>query len=151
MIAVIQRVKGASVTVKEQVVGRCGMGYAVLLGVANGDTEKDAEVLATKLSKLRIFEDENQKMNLSPENVGGEILIISNFTLYGNTVRGFRPDFMNAMMPQRAEEMYLKFIELCKNYPYKKIQTGKFGADMKVDVSNDGPVNIFIETESVRK
>ena len=151
MRAVIQRCNNASVTVENEVIGKIGKGFVVFLGVKNDDTDFDLEYLARKIAGLRIFEDENQKMNLSPENVGGEILIISNFTLYGNTVRGFRPDFMNAMMPQRAEEMYLKFIELCKTYPYKKIQTGKFGADMKVDVSNDGPVNIFIETESVRK
>lgn len=151
MRAVIQRCNSAQVTVDSEVIGKIDKGFVVFLGVRSDDTDWDLEYLARKIAGLRIFEDENGKMNLSPEAVGGEILIISNFTLYGNTVHGFRPDFITAMMPQRAEEMYLKFIELCKTYPYKKIQTGKFGADMKVDVSNDGPVNIIIETENVRK
>lgn len=151
MRAVIQRCNNASVTVDNEIIGKIDKGFVVFLGVRNDDTDWDLEYLARKIAGLRVFEDENAKMNLGPEAVGGEILIISNFTLYGNTVHGFRPDFMTAMMPQRAEEMYLKFIELCKTYPYKKIQTGKFGADMKVDVSNDGPVNIIIETENVRK
>lgn len=151
MRALIQRCNNASVTVEGKVIGQINKGFVVFLGIRNDDTDWDLEYLARKVAGLRIFEDENQKMNKGMQEVDGEILIISNFTLYGNTVRGFRPDFITAMMPQRAEEMYLKFIELCKSYPYKKIQTGQFGADMKVDVSNDGPVSIIIETENVRK
>ena len=151
MRAVIQRCNSAQVTVNNEVIGKIDKGFVVFLGVRNDDTDWDLEYLARKIAGLRIFEDENQKMNLSPEAVGGEILIISNFTLYGNTVHGFRPDFITAMMPQRAEEYVNKFVEECrKTNCFKKINTGVFGADMKVSVENDGPVTIIMETEKTK-
>ena len=151
MRAVIQRCNKAQVTVDGQVVGKIGKGFLVLLGVGNTDTEWDINYLAKKIAGLRIFEDENGKMNLSSGQIDGEILIISNFTLYGNAYDGFRPSFSDAMMPARAEEYYNQFIKQCHNYPFKNIQTGIFGADMTIDIQNDGPVTILIESEKARK
>ena len=151
MKAVIQRCTNAEVKVDGNLVGKISKGFMVLLGIGQDDTDWDIQYLARKIAGLRIFEDENQKMNKSMQDIGGEMLVISNFTLYGETDHGFRPSFVRAMMPIRAKEMYLKFVEMSKAYPYKNIQTGEFGADMKVDVSNDGPVTIIIDTEKVRK
>ncbi len=151
MRAVIQRCNNANVTVEGKIIGQINKGFVVFLGVCEDDTDWDLEYLVRKIAGLRIFEDENQKMNKSMQDVGGEMLVVSNFTLYGETDHGFRPSFVRAMMPIRAKEMYLKFVEMSKAYPYKNIQTGEFGADMKVDVSNDGPVTIIIDTEKVRK
>ena len=149
MKAVIQRCLSASVEVDKKIVGKIGKGFVVFLGVGKQDTEKDLEYLVKKISGLRIFEDENEKMNLSISQVNGEMLVISNFTLYANTSHGFRPDFFNAMMPQRAEEFFNLFIENCKKTnQFKKIESGIFGADMKVLVENDGPVTIIIESEN---
>jgi len=146
--AVIQRCLNAQVKVEKQVIGKISKGFVVFLGIGKNDNDEDLAYLVKKVSGLRIFEDENNKMNMSSSQVGGELLVISNFTLYANTTRGFRPDFFDSMMPQRAEEYVNKFIKECeKTNCFKKIQTGKFGADMKVLVENDGPVTIIIETE----
>ena len=139
MIAVIQRVKGASVTVEEKIVGRCGVGYAVLLGVAVGDTEKDAEVLATKMSKLRIFEDENARMNRSILDVGGEALVVSNFTLLANYSHGNRPEYLSAAAPAEANRLYEYFCERLAAL-IGHVEKGIFGADMRVEIIGDGPV-----------
>lgn len=149
MKAVIQRCNSASVEVDNKIVGKINKGFAVFLGIGKNDTDEDLDYLVKKISGLRIFEDENQKMNLSISQIEGEMLVISNFTLYANTSHGFRPDFLNSMMPQRAEEYVNKFIENCKQTNcFKNIQTGIFGADMKVCVENDGPVTIIIYTEN---
>ncbi len=149
MKAVVQRCLSASVEVDKKIVGNISRGFVVFLGVGKNDTEDDLNYLVKKISGLRIFEDENEKMNLNISQVGGEMLVISNFTLYANTSHGFRPDFFNAMMPQRAEEMVNLFIENCnKTNCFKKINSGIFGADMKVCVENDGPVTIIIESEN---
>lgn len=148
MRAVIQRCLSANVEVEGKVIGAIQKGFVVFLGVGKNDTDQDLQYMVRKISGLRIFEDENQKMNKSISQVEGEMLVISNFTLYGNTSHGFRPDFFDSMMPQRAEEYVNKFIEECeKTNCFKKINTGKFGADMKVNVINDGPVTIIMESE----
>ncbi|MBR4873493.1 MAG: D-tyrosyl-tRNA(Tyr) deacylase [Clostridia bacterium] len=150
MIAVVQRVKRASVTVEGQVVGKCGMGYAILLGVAVGDTEKDAKVLATKLSKLRIFEDENQKMNRSILDVGGEALVVSNFTLLANYSHGNRPEYMSAAAPAEANRLYEYFCEQL-NASVPHVGRGVFGADMAVEIMGDGPVTIVMDSKVLIK
>ncbi|MBR4003457.1 MAG: D-tyrosyl-tRNA(Tyr) deacylase [Clostridia bacterium] len=148
MRAVIQRCLSANVEVEGKVIGAIQKGFVVFLGVGKNDTDQDLQYMVRKISGLRIFEDENQKMNKSISQVEGEMLVISNFTLYGNTSHGFRPDFFDSMMPQRAEEYVNKFIEECeKTNCFKKINTGKFGADMKVNVINDGPVTIIMGSE----
>ena len=149
MRAVIQRCLSANVEVEGKVIGDIQKGFVVFLGVGKNDTDQDLQYMVRKISGLRIFEDENQKMNKSISQVEGEMLVISNFTLYGNTSHGFRPDFFDSMMPQRAEEYVNKFIDNCKQTNcFKNIQTGIFGADMKVLVENDGPVTIIIDTEN---
>lgn len=152
MKAVIQRCLSASVKVDNKTVGKINNGFVVFLGISKDDTLEDLDYLVRKVSGLRIFEDENQKMNKNITQVDGEMLVISNFTLYANTVHGFRPDFMNAMMPQRAEELVNLFIEKSKEtQAYKNIEHGIFRADMKVFVENDGPVTIIIESGDRKK
>ena len=149
MKAVIQRCLDAKVEVENKIVGKIDKGFVVFLGIGKNDTDEDLNYLVRKISGLRIFEDENEKMNLNISQVNGEMLVVSNFTLYANTNHGFRPDFFNSMMPQRAEEYVNKFIQECKKTKgFKNIQTGIFGADMKVSVTNDGPVTIIIESEN---
>lgn len=150
MIAVIQRVKNASVTVEEKLVGRCGVGYAVLLGVAVGDTEQDAEVLATKMSKLRIFEDENGKMNRSILDVGGEALVVSNFTLLANYSHGNRPEYLSAAAPAEANRLYEYFCERLAAL-IGTVEKGIFGADMRVEIIGDGPVTIVMDSKVLIK
>ena len=151
MKAVIQRCLKASVEVDKKIIGDINKGFVVFLGIGKDDTDKDLDYLVRKISGLRIFEDENQKMNKNISQIDGEMLVISNFTLYANTTHGFRPDFINSMMPQRAEEYVNKFVEECrKTNCFKKINTGIFGADMKVCVENDGPVTIIIESEKAK-
>ena len=150
MIAVIQRVKNASVTVEEKLVGRCGVGYAVLLGVAVGDTEQDAEVLATKMSKLRIFEDENGKMNRSILEVGGEALVVSNFTLLANYSHGNRPEYLSAAAPAEANRLYEYFCERLAAL-IGTVEKGIFGADMRVEIIGDGPVTIVMDSKVLIK
>ena len=150
MIAVIQRVKRASVVIDGNTAGECGRGLMVLLGVAEGDTRLDAELLAAKMTKLRIFSDDNGKMNLSVKDVGGEILVVSNFTLLANYAKGNRPDYMNSAKPDVANELYEYFKSLVKN-EVKHVGSGEFGADMEVTIVNDGPVTIVMDSKMLNK
>lgn len=145
MIAVIQRVSGASVSVDGETVGKCGHGLCILLGVAEGDTREDADALARKILNLRIFEDENGKMNRSLVDVAGEMLVISNFTLLASYKKGNRPDYMNAARPDAANELYEYFADNCRCFV--PVECGVFGADMKVDIHNDGPVTIVMDSK----
>ena len=150
MIAVLQRVSKASVSVEDNVVGKCGKGLCILLGVADGDSEKDAKALAEKISKLRIFTDENDKMNLSVMDIDGEALVISNFTLLANYAHGNRPDYMSAAKPAEADRLYEYFCaELATKI--KSVEKGVFGADMAVEISNDGPVTIVMDSKILVK
>ena len=144
MKVVIQRVANAQVEVNEKIVGKISKGYLVLFGVKEGDTIEQADALADKICKLRIFEDENEKMNLSINDVSGELLIVSQFTLYANCEKGNRPSFVEAMETKKANEIYEYFVERCKE-KVKKVEKGVFGADMKVSLLNDGPVTIVLE------
>lgn len=144
MKLVIQRVTRASVTVDGQVCGKIGDGFLVLLGIGQDDTEKECERLAAKMTGLRIFSDENGKTNLSLKDVGGELLIISQFTLYADCRKGHRPNFLMAKEPKEAERLYDYFCDLCRK-DIAVVEKGIFGADMKVDLLNDGPFTIILE------
>ena len=144
MRIVLQRVTSASVTVGGEVTGRIGTGYLVRLGVGQGDTEEDCRRLADKLINLRIFSDENGKINLSLADVGGELLIVSQFTLYADCRKGNRPNFIQAGKPDEAERLYNYFADYCRSKG-KHVETGIFGADMKVELVNDGPFTIVLE------
>ena len=145
MKIVVQRVKNAKVEVEGKVVGKIDKGFLVLLGVTHNDTEEQADYLAKKLCGLRVFTDENDKMNLSLKDVGGELLIVSQFTLYADCSQGNRPSFINAAKPDKAEELYEYFCNQCSQKYNIKVEKGIFGADMKVSLLNDGPVTIIIE------
>lgn len=145
MRTIIQRVKYAKVDVDNKTIGKIEKGFLILLGITHTDTEKEVKWLANKVKDLRIFEDENGKMNLSLEKIQGEVLIISQFTLYGNCIKGRRPAFIDAARPDLANNLYLKFIEEFKNFGIKT-ECGEFGADMKVELLNDGPVTLIIDT-----
>lgn len=147
MRAVVQRVTNADVKIDGRVNGKIDDGLLVLLGVGNGDTEEDMKYIAYKIIKLRIFSDENDKMNLSLEDVGGSMLVISQFTLYGDCSHGRRPYFGNAMEPVSANEMYEKFVAYIREQGIHT-ETGEFGADMKVSLTNDGPVTIILESKN---
>ena len=149
MIAVLQRVKQASVTVDGALVGSCGEGLSILLGVANGDTEVDAEVLAEKIVNLRIFTDENDKMNLSLKDMDGEMLVVSNFTLLASYKKGKRPDYMGAASPAEANRLYEYFIALCREQ-VRQVGCGVFGAHMEIQLTNDGPVTIVMDSEVLK-
>jgi len=149
MIAVIQRVSEAKVEVEGKTVGACGKGFLILLGVAEGDTERDGILLAEKIRKMRIFEDENGKMNRALADVDGELLVISQFTLLANYAHGNRPDFLNAAKPAVAEPLYDGFCEYIRTY-VPKTEKGIFGADMKVSLVNDGPVTIVMDSKVLR-
>ena len=151
MKAVIQRVTEASVSVDGRVVGSCKKGYMILLGVGEEDTPAEAELLAAKTANLRVFCDENDKMNLSLLDVGGEVLVISQFTLCADTKKGNRPSFIHAMEPVRAKEYYEYYCEQLKGLGVKHIGRGIFGADMKVSLVNDGPVTILLDTDIWKK
>ncbi len=144
MKIVIQRVTNAQVEVDKKVVGKIGKGFLVLLGVTHEDTKENADYLVKKLCKLRVFSDENDKMNLSLKDVNGELLIVSQFTLYANCKDGNRPSFVEAAKPEQANELYEYFCSECKKNNIK-VEKGIFGADMKVSLLNDGPVTIVIE------
>lgn len=146
MRAVIQRVKRSSVTVDEQLISQIGKGYMILLGVCEGDTEKDMNTLVAKISKLRIFADENDKMNLSIVDVKGEILLVSQFTLCAQCRHGNRPAFVTAMKPDIANAMYEKFGASLEKLGIP-VKYGVFGAMMDVELINDGPVTIVLETK----
>lgn len=149
MIAVIQRVKCASVSIDGVINGECGEGLMILLGVAADDTKIDAELLATKIGKLRIFCDENGKMNLSVKDVNGEALIVSQFTLLANYKKGNRPDYFGAAQPSVAIPLYDYFVDLMKK-EVKHVGTGQFGADMQVNILNDGPVTIVMDSNQLK-
>lgn len=149
MIAVIQRVRNSSVSIDGVVRGECGHGLMILLGVSKDDVKLDAELLATKISKLRIFCDENGKMNLSVKDVDGEALIVSQFTLLANYRKGNRPDYFGAGSPDHANELYEYFVELMRK-EVKHVGTGEFGADMQVSILNDGPVTIVMDSNVLK-
>ena len=149
MKLLVQRVSKASVDVEKETIGKINKGFLVFLGVTHTDNEEVADYLVNKLCKLRVFEDENEKMNLSIEDIKGELLIISQFTLYAETKKsGNRPSFTDAAEPQYANKLYEYFCERCKEKGIN-VQTGKFGADMKVELLNDGPVTIMLEKENM--
>ncbi len=145
----IQRVTSASVTVDEQIIGSIGKGYMVLIGVAQTDTTKEADKLLKKIVNLRIFEDENGKTNKSLKDVNGELLLVSQFTLYADTRHGNRPGFTTAGKPDMANEMYEYIIEEAKKTGFK-VETGSFGADMKVSLVNDGPFTIMLDSDEMK-
>lgn len=144
MKLVIQRVINANVKVDNKVIGEIGKGFVVLLGVSNEDAKENVDYLVKKLCALRVFSDENNKMNLSLKDVNGELLIISQFTLFADCTKGNRPSFTQAGNPKHANELYEYFIEQCKEISIN-VQHGIFGADMKVNLTNDGPVTILLE------
>ena len=150
MIAVLQRVKRADVKIEGEVHGACEHGLMILLGVANGDTEEDARLLASKIVKLRIFCDENDKMNLSLKDVDGEALVISNFSLLANYKKGNRPDYMNAAAPAEADALYEYFVGLLRE-EIRRVETGKFGAKMEVSLINEGPITIVMDSQVLKK
>lgn len=150
MKAVLQRVASASVETEGKVIGSCGIGLMILLGVADGDTETDSVALAEKISKLRIFSDSDDKMNLSVKDIGGSALVISNFTLCADYRKGNRPDYLGAAKPDEAERLYLHFAdELEKRIGH--VEKGKFGTDMKVSLLNDGPITIVMDSNVLLK
>ena len=151
MKAVIQRVSSASVEVDGTVVGSCEAGYMILFGAAEGDTLEDIEILAKKTVNLRVFCDDNDKMNKSILDVDGEILCISQFTLCADVKKGNRPSFINAMQPDVASQYYDIYCDKLKELGVKRVEKGIFGADMKVSLVNDGPVTILFDTEIWRK
>ncbi len=151
MKAVIQRVSEAAVSVDGETVGSCGKGYMILFGAVDGDTIFDVETLAQKTVNLRIFSDENDKMNKSILDIDGEILAISQFTLAADVKKGNRPSFIKALEPAKAEEYYNIFCQKLQELGVKKVAKGIFGADMKVSLTNDGPVTILYDTKIWRK
>lgn len=146
MKAVVQRVKEAEVKIDGNSVGKIEKGFLVLLGVTHDDTIKDVEWLSNKIKGLRVFEDEEGKMNLGLDDIKGDILIVSQFTLYGNCLKGKRPSFIEAARPEVAIPLYEKFIEKFKGFGLNKVEHGVFGADMKVSLLNDGPVTLVIDS-----
>ena len=145
---VIQRVNNASVTIDEKIVGKINKGFLVLIGVSNEDTKEIADKMIKKLIGMRIFDDENGKTNLALADVDGELLLVSQFTLYANCKKGNRPSFINAGAPDMANEMYEYIIEKCREM-VKVVVTGEFGADMKVKLENDGPFTIVLDSEQL--
>ena len=143
---VIQRVTQASVAVDGQVIGQIGKGLLILFGAGAGDTQEMAKKYAEKIVKLRIFEDENGKTNKSLADVGGELLVVSQFTLYADCRKGNRPSFINAAPPAEAEALYEYFLECCRTLT-GHVETGSFGASMKVDLCNDGPFTLMLDSE----
>ncbi len=150
MTAVLQRVKRAAVRIDGELGGACGQGICILLGVAKGDTEEDAKALATKILNLRIFTDENDKMNLSLKDIDGELLVVSNFTLLASYRKGNRPDYMGAAAPDEANRLYEYFCKLCRE-SVKHMGCGVFGADMELEIINDGPVTIVVDSNVLLK
>lgn len=148
MRAVIQRVNSGSVTVEEKVVGRISRGFVVLLGVSEKDTAEDVLYMADKIVNLRIFEDEDEKMNLSLLDIKGELLVVSQFTLYGDCRKGRRPNFMSAARPEKAEELYNEFVKKCREMGVNT-ETGTFQTHMIVSIENDGPVTVIVDSEKI--
>lgn len=148
MRAVLTRVTSASVTIDGEVTGKIGRGFLILLGVGPADTEAECRYLAEKALSLRIFEDENGKMNLGLDQVGGEVLVVSQFTLYGNCRKGRRPSFTGAAGPALGNALYETFLSVCAELGHPP-QHGRFGADMKVESVNDGPVTLILDTDQL--
>ena len=148
MRLVIQRVTQASVTVSGSVVGAINKGYLVLVGIGQNDTEAIVEKMADKMMRLRIFSDENDKINLSLQDVGGQLLLVSQFTLYADCRKGNRPSFTGAGAPDHANRLYEYFMEQCKKH-VEKVAHGEFGADMKVDLLNDGPFTLMLDSKEL--
>lgn len=144
MKLVIQRVKNSKVTVDNKITGKIEKGFLVLLGVTHTDTKEIADFLVKKLCNLRVFTDENDKMNLSIKDIDGELLIVSQFTLYADCKKGNRPSFVDSAKPEMAEELYKYFVEQCQK-EVKNVETGIFGAHMEVELLNSGPVTIILE------
>ena len=150
MKIVLQRVLQAKVDIAGETVGEIGKGYLLLLGVSNEDNKDIADKMIEKISRLRIFEDENGKTNLSIDQVGGEVLVVSQFTLYADCRKGNRPSFTNAGSPDKANELYEYIVERCKGL-FRKTQHGSFGADMQVSLVNDGPFTLVLDSEEILK
>ena len=147
---VIQRVTGASVTVDGEVIGKIGKGFMVLIGISQTDTKEIADKLIRKMTGLRIFDDENGKTNLAPADVGGSLLLISQFTLYADCRKGYRPSFTSAGSPGMANELYEYIVEQCRKCEsIADVQTGRFGADMKVELLNDGPFTVILDSNEL--
>ena len=146
MRIIIQRCSRAEVRIDGEIVGQIGTGYLLLVGITHGDTKQEAEYLAKKVANMRIFNDAEGKMNLSLGEVGGAVLSISQFTLYGNAHKGNRPSFIKAAPPEMAEPLYAYFNTLLRELYGLTVETGRFGADMKVDFVNDGPVTILLDS-----
>ena len=149
MKAVVQRVAAASVAVEDEVIGSIGQGLAILLGVVEGDTEREADFLANKITQLRIFTDSQDKMNLSVEDMGGEMLVVSQFTLYADCRNGRRPSFVGAASPAEADRLYEYFQQKVREIGVSKVGHGKFGASMQVELLNNGPVTIMLDTDEI--
>jgi len=148
MRAVIQRVNSGSVAVDDKIVGSINKGFVVLLGVSEKDTEADVLYMVDKTVNMRIFEDDNEKMNLSLLDIKGELLVVSQFTLYGDCRKGRRPNFMSAARPEKAEELYNEFVRKSRELGVKT-ETGTFQAYMKVNIENDGPVTVIVDSEKI--
>lgn len=146
MRAVVQRVTSSRVLVNENVIGEIGIGFNVLIGISKEDTLEDLNYIKDKIINLRVFHDENDKMNLSLIDVKGELLVISQFTLYGDCRKGRRPNFMEAQGGDEAKKLYEEFLKLLKMSDLK-VESGEFGADMKVQINNDGPVTIMLDSK----
>ena len=148
MKAVIQRVSESSVTINKQIVAQIQQGLLVLVGIEDADNQEDINWLTSKIANLRIFEDENEVMNLSLKDINGEMIVVSQFTLHAATKKGNRPSYIKASKPEIAIPLYESFVQQMEIELSKKVQTGQFGADMKVSLINDGPVTIIIDTKN---
>lgn len=149
MRVIVQRTSGAEVRIDGGVVGKIGRGFMLLVGITYGDTQSEADYLAKKVAQMRVFEDAEGKMNLGLKDVDGEVLSISQFTLYADCRKGNRPSFINAARPDTAEPLYQYFNKVLREQYGLKVETGRFGADMKVDFVNDGPVTIILDSENL--
>ena len=147
MKAVVQRVASASLTINEKIFSRIDRGLLILLGISGADGDEDIQWLAKKIANLRIFADENNHMNKSVQDIGGSMLVVSQFTLLANTKKGNRPSFIDAAPPHLAQPLYASFIEVLAKHSDHPVQTGVFGADMQIELINDGPVTIIIDTK----
>ena len=148
MKAVIQRVSQASVTIENKIVSQINQGLLILIGIEDSDNQEDINWLTTKIANLRIFADENEVMNLSVKDINGEIIVVSQFTLHASTKKGNRPSYLKAAKPETAIPLYENFVSQMETETGKNVQTGKFGADMKVALINDGPVTIIMDTKN---
>lgn len=151
MRLVYQRVSAASVTVDGRVIGEIGPGAILLLGVRDGDTQAEADLLVRKAAELRVFSDESGKFSYSLLDIGGEALVVSNFTLCGNCRHGRRPEFISAARPETAEPLYNYYVDKLRAAGVTRVETGEFGADMKLTIYGDGPVTIWLDTDDLKK